>query len=226
MFATDPGSDGPGIKTKVIQFADAAGSLLELFQDSTRRRTPEPLDNGLQVLDHSRFIADALRRDLQLPKTPEAFEVPILYGNPNPTSQFLNISQVGPISVTVKQNIPSSLAQLDLDSSLEERRLQFHYGNDAYQCMRSQHTSWQIVDDERGRQLKGEHSRLWPWNSNPPMLSSSSRCFASLSPSSRLSRSSLAFSKPSHPIPFVLDRVKTYLSSSAIRHRWVLLETS
>ncbi|ENH65422.1 hypothetical protein FOC1_g10006805 [Fusarium oxysporum f. sp. cubense race 1] len=36
MFATDPGSDGPGIKTKVIQFADAAGSLLELFQDSTR----------------------------------------------------------------------------------------------------------------------------------------------------------------------------------------------
>ncbi|KAJ9420461.1 hypothetical protein QL093DRAFT_2083142 [Fusarium oxysporum] len=197
MFATDPGSDGPGIKTKVIQFADAAGSLLELFQDS------------------------------------KAFEVPILYGNPNPTSQFLNISQVGPISVTVKQNIPSSLARLDLDSSLAERRLQFHYGNDAYQCMRSQHTSWQIVDDERGRQLKGEHSRLLPWNSNPPMLSSSSRCFASLSPSSRLSRSSLAFSKPSHPIPFVYsvhcpikDRVKTYLSSSAIRHRWVLLETS
>lgn len=90
MFATDPGSDGPGIKTKVIQFADAAGSLLELFQDSSefwnlrgmklfkaRRRTPEPLDNGLRVLDHSRFIADALRRDLQLPKTPEAFEVPV-----------------------------------------------------------------------------------------------------------------------------------------------------
>lgn len=143
MFVTDPGSDGPGIKTKVIQFADAAGSLLELFQDSSefwnlrgmklfkvRRRIPEPLDNGLRVLDHSRFIADALRRDLQLPKTPEAFEVPvradansclqqyhtdsrqILYGNPNPTSQFLNISQVGPISVTVKQNIPSSLARL------------------------------------------------------------------------------------------------------------------
>ncbi|TVY62025.1 hypothetical protein Focb16_v013736 [Fusarium oxysporum f. sp. cubense] len=159
MFASDPGGDGPGIKTKVIQFADAAGSLLELFQDSSefwnlrgmklfkaRRRTPEPLDNGLRVLDHSRFIADALRRDLQLPKTPEAFEVPILYGNPDPTSQFLNISQVGPISVTVKQNIPSSLARLDLGSSLAERRLQFHYGNDAYQCMRSQHTSWQIVE--------------------------------------------------------------------------------
>ncbi|EWZ39489.1 hypothetical protein FOZG_08572 [Fusarium oxysporum Fo47] len=70
----------------------------------------------------------------------------ILYGNPNPTSQFLNISQVGPISVTVKQNIPSSLARLDLDSSLAGRRLQSHYGNDAYQCMRSQHTSWQIVE--------------------------------------------------------------------------------
>ncbi|KAI7761404.1 hypothetical protein LZL87_002219 [Fusarium oxysporum] len=158
-FVAYPGSDVPGIKSKVIQFADAAVSLPELFQDSSEfwnlrgmklfkalRRTPEPLDNGLRVLGHSRFIADAFRRDLRLPKTPEALEVTILYGNPKPTSQFLDISQVGPISVTVKQDIPSSLARLDLDSSLVERRLQFHYGNDAYQCMRSQHTSWQIAD--------------------------------------------------------------------------------
>jgi hypothetical protein len=89
-FVADPRSHVPSIKTKVIQFADAPSFLPELFQDSSefwnlrgiksfkaRRRTTEPLNNALRVLDHSRFIADALRRDLQLPKTPEALEITV-----------------------------------------------------------------------------------------------------------------------------------------------------
>ncbi|QKD55848.2 uncharacterized protein FOBCDRAFT_202960 [Fusarium oxysporum Fo47] len=197
MFATDPGSDGPGIKTKVIQFADAAGSLLELFQDSTRL---DPSQSLLSKTSHH------LLHDLTSTLLLQGDVFSLTMGTTHINACVLS-TQVGRLSNVVEKAL--------VDRTPGERVL------------------FCLYSDERGRQLKGEHSRLWPWNSNPPMLSSSSRCFASLSPSSRLSRSSLAFSKPNHPIPFVYsvhcpikDRVKTYLSSSAIRHRWVLLETS
>ncbi|CAJ0547712.1 Ff.00g044660.m01.CDS01 [Fusarium sp. VM40] len=103
-------------------------------------------DNGAMVLSHTNSLAQALRYEFEFPRTPICMEVKILYGTTNPMAMNMDITQVGPITVVVEQDTPSSCVSTDMSKATAERSLVAFFGERAFACMAEAHAGWEILE--------------------------------------------------------------------------------
>ncbi|KAF4959499.1 hypothetical protein FSARC_10704 [Fusarium sarcochroum] len=101
---------------------------------------------GDRVLSHVDRVSQAIREELSLDRRPTCLEATILYGNRNPLSMMMDVTQLNAITVTVEQDIPSSRARMALTKATAERQLANWYGDQPYQCMVAAHAGWEILE--------------------------------------------------------------------------------
>lgn len=91
-----------------------------------------------------------------------AYQRQILYGTTNPMAMNMDITQVGPITVVVEHDTPSSCVStgkqslvldqvndqqiLDMSKATAERSLVVFFGERAFACMVEAHAGWEILE--------------------------------------------------------------------------------
>ncbi|KAM0331782.1 hypothetical protein ACHAPQ_006014 [Fusarium lateritium] len=111
-----------------------------------RRFLINGFENGAKLLSHTNSIAQALHSELELPRSPICMEVKILYGTTNPMAMDMDITQLGPISVTIEQDTPSSCVSTDMSQATAERSLVGFFGERVFACMMEAHGGWEILE--------------------------------------------------------------------------------
>ncbi|KAH6957046.1 hypothetical protein DER45DRAFT_614993 [Fusarium avenaceum] len=111
-----------------------------------RHHASQGFDHGGKVLDHVESIARCLRSSMDLQMTPVCLDAEIIYGITNPTSAHMDVSHVGPITVSVGQDIPSSMVKMALTKSTAEILLRRLFGNEMFTCLAAGHAGWEILE--------------------------------------------------------------------------------
>ncbi|KAM0351900.1 hypothetical protein ACHAPU_002414 [Fusarium lateritium] len=111
-----------------------------------RHHGSQGFDNGAKLLSHTDNMARALRDELELRRTPICIEANILYGTINPTLVNMDVNQVGPISVMIEQDTPSSCVRTDFSQATAENSLRAYFGDRAFDCMAEANGEWEILE--------------------------------------------------------------------------------
>ncbi|RBR26609.1 uncharacterized protein FIESC28_00606 [Fusarium coffeatum] len=131
-------------------------------------------------------IERALKSELDLHRTPKLVEANILYGEIDPSTQDMAITHVGPITITIQQDMPSSWVKTGPSSGVVEEFLRRFYGERKFACLRARHSRWDPVEVSHPLSEPMEH---YPWITEDTRTSADRwLCFYSLQPSELLVR--------------------------------------
>ncbi|KAI1069262.1 hypothetical protein LB507_008816, partial [Fusarium sp. FIESC RH6] len=173
VFGTGLGPNDEPFTSRIVRLEDAKSEAQEVFfahSDSweamgmkvlrVRRSTSTVFDNAEKLVQHATVVERALKSELDLPKTPKLVEATILYGELDPSNQDMAIAHVGPITITIQQDMPSSWVKTGPSSGMAEDFLRRFYGERKFDCLRSCYSRWDLVEVSHPFSEPMEHC---PW---------------------------------------------------------------
>ncbi|KAJ4139886.1 hypothetical protein NW768_001233 [Fusarium equiseti] len=181
VFDPEASHEADGTHPRIVRLNDAKIQFSEIFDPASnswstygtkilnlRRSTTIVFDNAAKLVQHAGLVQRLLLDELAL--SPKLLEVNILYGDINRNNQSLDISQVGAMTFTIQQDIPSSFVKTAPSPGLVGEFLRTFYGPSVFACLRSRFSRWEIV--EVCHPLNAS-MRNYPWIFRDPRASGS-----------------------------------------------------